>query len=87
MAANKMSNIAQYQFELLEVAKLLLKKQGIAEGFWTVGVNFGLASALAGPEPGKERPSMVVSVDKILITRANEAGPMTVDASKLSDSD
>ena len=86
MAANVMSNVTQYQFELREVARLLLKKQGISEGLWTIGMNFGLAPVLAGPEPGKERPSMLVSVDKILLTRANEAGPMTVDASEPLDS-
>lgn len=77
------ANATQYQFELLEVAELLLKKNQITEGFWTVGVNFALTTAVAGPEADKARPSMIVAVDKIMLTRAEETTPLTVDASKL----
>ena len=78
-----MDNATQFQYELLEVAKLLLQKQGITEGYWTVGVNFGIAAAQAGPNPESVRPSMVISVDKVLISRATEPGPLTVDAASV----
>ena len=46
-----MDNATQFQFELLEVAKILLKKQGIKTGIWTIGVNFGVLATHAGPSP------------------------------------
>ena len=78
------SNVTQYQFELLDIAKLLLRKQQITEGFWTVGCGFSMTAALAGPEPSKARPSMIVSVDKLILSKSEEMTPMTVDASKLA---
>lgn len=78
-----MDNVSQYQFDLLEIAKLLVQKQGIKEGLWTVGVQFALAAANAGPEQSKLLPSMLVSVDKLMLTRATEASPLTIDASSL----
>lgn len=78
-----MSNISQYQFELLEVAKLLAKKQGIKEGLWTVGFQFSLSAVNAGPDQSKILPSMLVSVEKVLLTRANEPSPLTIDGADL----
>jgi len=77
-----MDNVSQYQFDLAEVGKLLLKKQGIKEGLWTVGVQFALGAVNAGPDPTKVMPSMLVSVEKVMLTRATEMTPLTVDASK-----
>jgi len=77
-----MDNVSQYQFDLAEVGKLLLKKQGIKEGLWTVGVQFALGAVNAGPDPTKVMPSMLVSVEKVMLTRAIEMTPLTVDASK-----
>ena len=79
-----MDNISQYQFELLEVAKLLLKKQGVKEGLWTVGVQFSIGVANVGPDLSKFFPSVLVGVDKFVISRATEPSPLTVDASTIS---
>lgn len=78
-----MSNVTQYQFDLLEIAKLLVQKQGLKEGRWTIGVAFNLAPLHSGPTPEMARPSMMVAVDKILLSRADEGAPdgLTVDAS------
>jgi hypothetical protein len=81
-----MSNATQYQFDLLEVAKLLMKQQGITEGRWAIGVGFNVMAGHAGPSPEAARPSMIVSVDKINIGRADENTPdsMVVDAKSIS---
>jgi hypothetical protein len=80
-----MTNATQYQFELLEVAELLLRKQKITEGLWTIGVNFGFAAVNMGPESEKVRPAAVVVIDRLALTRVEEMAPLTVDASKLSE--
>lgn len=80
-----MSNATQYQFDLQEIAKLLIQKQGIKEGRWSIGVAFSLAAAQAGPSPDRVRPTMMVSVDKLVLSRADGDAPevLTVDASTI----
>ena len=78
-----MDNVSQYQFDLLEVGKLLLQKQGIKEGLWTVGVQFNLGAVNAGADPSKILPSMLVSVEMMMLTRTAEMNPLTIDASSL----
>ena len=78
-----MSNATQYQFELVEIAKLLLRKQQIKDGLWTIGVAFNVGAMLAGPEPDKVRPSMMVSIERLVLTKTDDLTPLTVDASKL----
>lgn len=82
-----MDNVTQLQFELLDIAKMLLRKEGIADGRWTIGVNFTIAATAAGPSPETARPSMLVGVDKIIIARAEAGSPdaLTVDAAALKD--
>lgn len=82
-----MDNVTQFQFELMDVAKTLLKRQGIRDGKWTLGIGFNLAATLAGPTPESARPTMLVGVDKIILQKADKDTPpaMTVDASELGD--
>lgn len=77
-----MDNVAQYQFDILEVGKLLIVKQGIKEGLWTVGVQFGVVPINAGPDKSNILPSMLTSVKSFVLTRATESSPqsLTIDA-------
>ena len=75
-----MAEPSQYKFELNEIAQTLLAKQGIHSGKWKIGIGFTLVPLEAGPEPGKFRPSIIVSVDHVLLTATAEDGPLTVDA-------
>jgi hypothetical protein len=85
MATTIMSNAIQYQFDLSELAEMLLKKQGIKEGLWSLGAQFSLAAANAGPDPSKVMPSMIVSLDKLRLSRTEDASaPLTFDAAKLN---
>ena len=81
-----MDNATQYQFDLVEVGKLLLRKQGIREGKWAVGVAFTIAAAHAGPTPDAARPSMIVSVDKVVLSIADANTPPTLvlDAAEIA---
>jgi hypothetical protein len=79
-----MAEATQFQFDMLEVAKILLKHNNITEGFWTVGVQFTGAGAEAGPANDKMRPSLIVSVDSILLTKSPVMTPLTIDAASLA---
>jgi len=82
-----MANETQLQYSLLDIGKLLLKRDGITNGLWMIGVNFNVASMAAGPDPKAINPSMLVGVDKFLLTKIDKPEPgmesLTLDASKL----
>lgn len=79
-----MSNATQFQFDLLEVATLLAKEKGIKDGHWTIGIKFNFAALNAGPTEDSARPSALVSVDQLVLTKVDVGDqPLTVDASKL----
>lgn len=75
-----MSEVSQFSFPLTEVAALLVKKEGIKEGHWMIGVNFAIAVATAGPDKDRVRPSALVSVDNLVLTKVVEPGPLTINA-------
>lgn len=78
-----MAEATQYKFDLAEVAELLIRKAGITEGLWTIGVNFNIGVAVAGPDKDNVRPSALISVDQLVLTRAMEPGPLVYDAADL----
>lgn len=82
-----MDNVSQFQFELVDVAKMLLKKEGVRDGKWTLGVNFNIATTLAGPTPDAARPTILVSVEKVILQRAeaNTPSALIVDAAELTE--
>jgi hypothetical protein len=80
---NMNDNVSQYEFTLLEIAKLFLKEKRVTSGLWTVGCNFTVGAMLAGPDPQNVVPAMMVGVEKIVLVRSTETTPLTVDASTL----
>jgi hypothetical protein len=80
-----MDNVSQFQFELMDVAKLLLAREGIKEGKWTLGVNFAIGTTIAGQTEDAARPTVLISVDRIIVQRAEPNTPraLVVDAAEL----
>lgn len=79
-----MAEVAQYNFPLDEVASLLMQKAGITDGLWTIGVGFNIAIASAGPDKDHIRPSALVSVEQLVLSKGTELGPLTFDAAEVS---
>jgi|688.fasta_scaffold283263_3 hypothetical protein len=82
-----MADVAQYEFSLAEVAQVLIKKAGVTEGRWMIGVNFAIGVASAGPDKDHVRPTALVSVDQLILTKTTETGPLTFDAAEASSND
>lgn len=78
-----MDNATQYEFDMQDVAKLLILKQGITEGHWQLAVGFNLTPTNAGPTPETAKPSIIVTVDRLILAKAEQPGPTTVEASAL----
>jgi hypothetical protein len=75
-----MSETKVINFDFKEIVELLVKKQGIHEGYWQFTVEFGLGAANLGPSSAELRPAAVVAVAKIGITRVDELTNLAVDA-------
>jgi hypothetical protein len=53
-------------------------------GLWTIGVNFAIAVAAAGPDKDHVRPPALVRVDHLVLAKASDAGPLTFDAAEVA---
>jgi hypothetical protein len=78
-----MAEVTQYNFSLADVAALLIQEAGVKEGLWMIGVNFGIVVTSAGPDKDHVRPSALVCVENLLLTKTTEPGPLTFDAAEI----
>jgi hypothetical protein len=85
-----MPEITSLKFDLLEVAKTLLREQGITEGFWQVGIQYHLnvgnmLHAANGQKlpPGVPCPTIAVSILGLNLVKVDQPGEMTIDAAEL----
>lgn len=74
-----MVNVEQILFSHREVAELLVKKQGLHEGIWTLIVEFQLGATVAG-SPDTLLPAGVLGVSRIGLQRGTELNNLSVDA-------
>jgi len=84
-----MAEPMQYAFELRELAELLVKRQELHEGRWVLGFEFGLgAGIMGGPTPEDAKPTALIQIGKIVLTKATENTPQglpfIVDAAKIN---
>jgi hypothetical protein len=78
-----MAEATNYLFDYKEVAEALIKKQGLHEGLWHIGVEFGLAAQNIRT-PNGFAPAAIIPVNKIGLSRTEEPNNMTVDAAKVN---
>jgi hypothetical protein len=80
-----MAEPTQYIFAHKELAELLVKKQGLREGMWTLAFQVGMGNTVApSPTGGDPVPAVVVSILGVALQKADKEGPMTVDAAKVN---
>jgi hypothetical protein len=74
-------------FSHKEIAEALVQYHDLHEGLWGLYIEFGLAAANVGPEPGGELlPTAIIPVKKIGLQRFEEANNLTVDAAEVNPS-
>jgi len=80
-----MAEPTQYVFAHKELAELLVKKQGLHDGIWTLAFQIGMGNTVApSPTGGEPVPAVVVSIMGVALQKADKDGPMTVDAAKVN---
>jgi hypothetical protein len=81
-----MSEAINYVFSHKEIAELLIKKQDIHEGHWSIYIEFGLAAAniASSPEDPNLLPSAIVPVKRIGIQKLDQPNQLSVDAAHVN---
>jgi len=77
-----MSEAINYVFSHKEIAEILIKKQDIHEGHWSIYIEFGLGAAniAVSPEDPNLMPSAIVPVKRIGIQKFDQPNQLSVDA-------
>jgi hypothetical protein len=57
-----MAEPTQFSFDLMELTTALIKQQGLHEGTWLAGFDFGFGAGMIGPTPDDARPAAFVQV-------------------------
>lgn len=80
-----MADVARYDFTYQEVVESLLKHQGIKEGIWQLGVEFGFAASnIASDETGSDlKPAGILSINRLILVKAEALSNLAVDAASL----
>ncbi len=83
-----MAEVTSYAFSHKEITELLIKKQDIHEGLWSITIQFGLGATniAAGPDDPNTAPAAITIVKQIGIQRQEQPSPLTVDAAKVNPS-
>jgi hypothetical protein len=69
-----MADPTQFTFNLSEATEALIKKQGIHEGKWVLGIEFGLNVAMMGSGPTDVKPGVMIVANNLQLQRAVEPG-------------
>lgn len=75
--------INRYSFSLTEITELLLREQGITEGYWESGVAFQTTPLNAGVNGQQQLPALLVQVASINLARVPEPTLLSIDAARL----
>lgn len=72
------------KFSFQELAKLMVKQQGLKEGYWGIFLRFGISGANLGPTEETIVPAAIVPVLEIGLQKFEGPGPLAVDAAKIA---
>jgi len=83
-----MADPTQFDFDLQELTIALIKHQGLHDGVWMTGFEFGFGATNIGPSPNEIKPAAFVQVNKVILVRPPaeipEGANLLVDAAKVN---
>ena len=81
-----MPEVTSYTFSHKELIELLIKKQDIHEGLWSITIEFGFGAlnVAAGPDDPNGAPAAINIVKRIGIQKQDQQTPLTVDAAQVN---
>ena len=79
-----MAESTQITFSHKELAELLVKHQGIHDGFWGLYVKFGLQAMNIGADEASLVPAAVVPLLAVGLQKSDAENALSVDAAKVN---
>jgi len=79
-----MPETSQITYSFKDLAELLVKDQGIHDGYWGLYVRFGIGAANAGPSGADLKPTALVPIVEIGLQRFEELNNLSVDAAQVN---
>jgi len=79
-----MPEAKQIVYSFQELAELMIKDQGIHEGFWGIYARFGLGATNAGPTETDLKPAAIVPIVELGLQRFDALNNLCVDAAKVN---
>jgi hypothetical protein len=82
-----MAEPTQFSFDLKELTTALIKQQGLHEGAWLAGFDFGFGAGMIGSTPDEARPAAFVQLLKVNLVKQTLPPPhphLTVDAAEVN---
>jgi hypothetical protein len=77
-------NLLFPQIPLRDLGVLLVKHYNVHEGLWDVTFQMQVSIGQMGPEPAKALPGAMINIAAVGLSRANQVGPLTVNAAELN---
>ena len=79
-----MAQANQIQFSFKELATLMIKDQGIHEGYWGLAVRFGINAINAGLTEADLKPTAIVPIVEIGLQKFEDLNNLSVDAAEVN---
>lgn len=79
-----MPETTEINFSHREIVEMLIKKQDIREGIWSLSIRFNFGATNAGPSPTEVSPSAVISVAQIGLHKVDKESNIALDAAKVN---
>jgi len=79
-----MPETTDIMFSLRELAEILVRKQGIHEGFWGISLNFNFAATMMAKNPTELYPTAIAQVAGIGLHKFEAESNIAVDAAKVN---
>jgi hypothetical protein len=84
MSSTEIPVVNPEPLSLKKVGELLVKHYGLHEGMWDVAIEIQAAIGQFGFPPTDVMPGAMFRISRIGLTKANQAGHMTVNAAELN---
>ena len=79
-----MPEAKQIIYTFKELATLMVKDQGIREGYWGIYARFGIGAANTGPSETDIKPTALVPIVELGLQRFDELNNLSVDAAAVN---
>ena len=80
-----MADQIQFTYSHKQLTEILIKHQGVKEGYWASGFQLGMGNThVPSPTGGDMVPAVVVSILGVALQKIDKSAPNAVDAAEVN---